>query len=67
MAKVVLDWDLCKGCLLCTTACEKGLLKRGDEFNCRGYYTVVMEKTDSCTGCALCAEMCPDVAISVWK
>jgi len=67
MAKLVLDGELCKGCLLCTTACEKGLLSKGGEFNSKGYYTAVMEGEGRCSGCALCAEMCPDMAIQVWK
>jgi len=67
MAKLELDREHCKGCLLCTTVCPKGILKKGDEFNCLGYYAVTLEGEDRCTGCALCAEMCPDVAILVWK
>jgi len=68
MAKLVLDRARCKGCLICATACPKGLLKKGTEFNALGYYTVVVECDDRCTGCALCAEVCPDVAIvEVWK
>jgi len=67
MAKLVLDRELCKGCLLCTTACPKGLLKKGEGFNSKGHYTVTIECEDRCTGCTLCAEMCPDVAILVYK
>jgi len=68
MDKVVINKEYCKGCELCITACAFKLLKTGKEFNARGYYA--MEFCDSegkCTGCALCAEMCPDVAIEVWK
>jgi len=67
MAKMTVEPKLCKGCLLCAEACPKGLIRRGDDFNCFGYYTVVMESEKDCTGCALCAEICPDVAIMVWK
>jgi 2-oxoglutarate ferredoxin oxidoreductase subunit delta len=68
MGKIVINRDYCKGCELCTTACALKLLAIGREFNRSGHHPV--EFTDpegSCTGCALCAEMCPDVAIEVWK
>lgn len=67
MAKLKLDGELCKGCLLCTAICPKGLLKKDGSFNNRGFYTVGIERVKECTGCALCAEVCPDVAIEVWK
>jgi len=67
MAKLVMESELCKGCLLCTAICPKGLLKKGEGFNSLGFYTVIIEDADKCNGCALCAEACPDVAIEVWK
>ncbi|HTP04158.1 MAG TPA: 4Fe-4S dicluster domain-containing protein [Nitrospirota bacterium] len=68
MGKVVINTKYCKGCELCTSACVKKLLKIGSAFNKSGYYTVeYCGKEGECTGCALCAEMCPDVAIEVWK
>ena len=46
----------------------KKLLKIGTEFNRNGYYVVEYCGQDNeCTGCALCAELCPDVAIEVWR
>jgi 2-oxoglutarate ferredoxin oxidoreductase subunit delta len=67
MAKLVLDSEYCKGCLLCTTVCPKGLLKKGETFNSFGYYAVTIIDEDGCNGCTLCAEICPDIAIMVWK
>jgi 2-oxoglutarate ferredoxin oxidoreductase subunit delta len=68
MGKIVINIDYCKGCELCTTACAKKLLKIGTQFNKNGYYAVEYCGEDGdCTGCALCAEMCPDIAIEVWK
>lgn len=68
MGKVVINTRYCKGCELCTSACVKKLLKIGTAFNKSGYYTVeYCGEEGACTGCALCAEMCPDVAIEVWK
>jgi 2-oxoglutarate ferredoxin oxidoreductase subunit delta len=68
MGKIVVNKEYCKGCELCTAACAFKLIRLGKEFNRSGYYFI--EFTDpegKCTGCALCAEMCPDVAIEVWK
>ena len=67
MARLELESGRCKGCLLCTAVCPKGILKKGDVFNCLGYYAVTADDEARCTGCALCAEICPDVAIMVWK
>ncbi len=67
MARLELDRERCKGCLLCTAACGRGCLRRGDVFNRLGYYAIVFENEGRCTGCALCAEVCPDVAIMVWR
>jgi 2-oxoglutarate ferredoxin oxidoreductase subunit delta len=68
MGKVVINVDYCKGCGLCTTACALKLLELGETFNKSGYYAVEYRgKEGECAGCALCAEMCPDVAIEVWK
>jgi len=39
-----------------------------NHINSHGYTPAVYnEDEDRCTGCALCAEMCPDVAIKVFK
>lgn len=67
MAKLVLNSKYCKGCLLCTTVCPKGLLKKGECSNEFGYYPITIEDMDECNGCTLCAEICPDVAIMVWR
>ena len=68
MGKVVINTEYCKGCELCTVACAKKLLAIGTAFNKNGYYFVeCRDEKGECTGCALCAEMCPDVAIEVWK
>jgi 2-oxoglutarate ferredoxin oxidoreductase subunit delta len=44
------------------------LLRMGKDFNKSGYYVVVFDDPKgTCTGCTLCAEICPDVAIEVWR
>ena len=68
MGKIVINMDYCKGCELCVLACAHKHIKIGAEFNKSGYYPAVYSDPEgACTGCALCAEMCPDVAIEVWK
>jgi 2-oxoglutarate ferredoxin oxidoreductase subunit delta len=68
MGKIVIKAEYCKGCELCTTACAFKLIKPGKGFNKSGYYVAEFDDPKGvCTGCALCAEMCPDVAIEVWR
>jgi 2-oxoglutarate ferredoxin oxidoreductase subunit delta len=68
MGKIDINRDYCKGCGLCVVSCPLKLLRIGTEFNTSGYYAVEFsDSQESCTGCACCAEMCPDVAIEVWR
>lgn len=69
MARVQFLEDRCKGCLLCTTVCPKGIISQSSRFNAQGYKVVevVAEKMDDCTACTSCALICPDVAIRVFK
>jgi 2-oxoglutarate ferredoxin oxidoreductase subunit delta len=47
--------------------CPKQLLALGDEINRQGYHFATISELEKCTGCAICAQICPDVAIDVWK
>ncbi|GFE58679.1 ATP-binding protein [Geobacter sp. AOG1] len=67
MAKIVIDEIRCKGCGLCTLACHGKLLSLSEKINIQGYTPAAITFPEKCTGCALCAEMCPDVAITVFK
>jgi 2-oxoglutarate ferredoxin oxidoreductase subunit delta len=67
MPKIVIDETRCKGCGLCTIACSRKLVTMSDTPNSLGYTVAVFFGVEKCTGCALCAEMCPDVAITVFK
>ena len=83
MAKINLNKDKCKGCLLCAAFCPKGLLKKSNCLNKKGIAFVEFSRqanlnkggippeagkeTDECLGCAMCALICPDCCIEVYK
>lgn len=67
MAKIEINEDRCKGCGLCTIACLGKLISMSTLPNSQGYTVALFSNPDKCTGCALCAEMCPDLAIEVFK
>jgi len=68
MPKIEIDELKCKGCGLCTIACSRNLIGLSEQINNYGYTPAVFKDGSvQCTGCALCAEMCPDVAIEVFK
>ena len=67
MPKVIINKERCKQCELCMTFCNRECLALGDEMNAAGHFAVWVMDPDSCNGCGLCAEMCPDLAIEVWK
>ena len=67
MARVEIDRDRCKGCGLCTISCPKELLHIGEEMNQYGYICARWDNDGEGTGCAICGEICPDVAIRVWR
>jgi 2-oxoglutarate ferredoxin oxidoreductase subunit delta len=66
MNHIEVNQNLCKGCGLCVDACPKDVLKLGDDINVKGYHYAVQYK-EGCIACKMCAEMCPDVAITVFK
>lgn len=67
--RVSIDADRCKGCGLCTTACQPGLLHLAeDRFNAAGYHpAVLLDPQHLCTGCGLCAVICPDLCFIVHR
>ncbi len=69
MSRVKFLEERCKGCLLCTVACPKEIIRQSDRFNQHGYKVaeVPAEDMDKCTGCTSCALMCPDIAIRVYR
>lgn len=68
MAKITVNFEKCKGCGLCTTACPKKIVElQKEKRNSKGYFTAVCVDDDACIGCKCCAIMCPDCCIVVEK
>ena len=69
MSRIEIREERCKGCLLCTLVCPKGIIAQSERFNRLGYKVAEVSPGDmeQCTGCASCAMVCPDYAITVWK
>lgn len=68
MAKIIINYDKCKGCELCTSVCPKKILEISKhKLNDKGYNPVDVTDMDKCIGCAMCAKICPDCVIIVEK
>jgi len=67
MPRIEIDEARCKGCGLCTIACHGKLIVLSEKINLQGYTPALMTCQHKCSGCKLCAEMCPDIAIKVFK
>ncbi|MBL7157518.1 MAG: 4Fe-4S binding protein [Candidatus Omnitrophica bacterium] len=72
MARIKIDKDKCKGCMLCVSACPNGLIAKAKNLNRRGIHCVEFSASSKknkkgCTGCSMCAVICPEVCIEVYK
>ncbi|MFA5144889.1 MAG: 4Fe-4S dicluster domain-containing protein [Candidatus Omnitrophota bacterium] len=79
MAKITIDREKCKGCLLCISVCPRGLICLDSKLNRKGIRPVKFSsqsgsaaageaKADrGCLACSMCAVICPDCCIEVWK
>ncbi len=65
--KIIIDRERCKGCELCITVCPKGILAIDETINSYGFTPVILRNSGQCNACAQCAEICPDIAIEVFK
>ena len=67
MAKITIDIEKCKGCLLCVGVCPKGLINSDEKLNKKGVNPVRFIEKEECLGCCFCAMICPDCCIEVYK
>jgi 2-oxoglutarate ferredoxin oxidoreductase subunit delta len=65
--KVVIDSELCKGCLLCLRACPVKVLEADAGLNSSGCHPSKAAHVDKCIACGNCYEVCPDVCIEVYE
>ena len=65
--EIVINRDLCKGCLLCARACPLKLLQADTALNSQGCYPVLPPEGAKCVACGNCFEVCPDVCIEVFE
>jgi 2-oxoglutarate ferredoxin oxidoreductase subunit delta len=65
--KIIIDRELCKGCLLCIRACPLKVLAADGEPNSSGSYPSKAVDGDKCIACGNCYEVCPDVAIEIYE
>jgi 2-oxoglutarate ferredoxin oxidoreductase subunit delta len=65
--KIIIDRELCKGCLLCIRACPVKVLEQDAQPNSSGSYPSVPTHPENCIACANCFEVCPDVCIEVYE
>jgi len=65
--KVIIDRELCKGCLLCLRACPVKVLEEDAELNSSGCHPSKAVQADKCIACGNCYEVCPDVCIEVYE
>jgi len=67
MNRIQINVENCKGCGLCVEACRQEVIKISDQINTHGYYIARITNEEECISCANCAEVCPDIAIEVWR
>jgi 2-oxoglutarate ferredoxin oxidoreductase subunit delta len=66
--EVVINEVLCKGCELCIVFCPQSciILSEG-KINAEGYILPVIDEPENCNACGICGQMCPDLAINVYR
>ncbi|MDR2375183.1 MAG: 4Fe-4S binding protein [Treponema sp.] len=65
--KIIIDRELCKGCLLCVRACPVKVLGQSQTPNASGSYPPETVYPEKCIACGNCYEVCPDVCIEVYE
>ena len=68
MDKVVILEENCKACALCVSVCPKHILQFSKtKMNSQGYHPIECTDQDKCILCKQCTDICPDVAIELYK
>lgn len=69
MPFITIQAETCKGCSLCLPVCKpKVLFAQNRSINKQGYHPAeYLDPERRCTGCKACAQVCPDVAIRVYR
>jgi len=65
--KVIINREMCKGCLLCVRACPVKALEADTEFNSSGSYPSKFVHAEKCIACGNCYEVCPDVCMEIYE
>lgn len=65
MAKIRIIRRFCKGCELCVTYCNQGVLAMPEEVGPKGVRVPVIVDATACKACMRCVLMCPDAAIEI--
>lgn len=60
---VIVIRDRCKGCGICVSVCQTGVLELEGEKNNQGMQTPSVVHPENCLNCGLCEMFCPDFAI----
>ncbi len=64
---IEIDQEVCKGCEMCITFCNKKAICLSGSLNAAGYVPVAFSDGGECNGCAVCAIVCPEAAIEVYR
>ncbi|KJR42880.1 4Fe-4S ferredoxin [Candidatus Magnetoovum chiemensis] len=65
--KIEIFSERCKSCNFCVITCPQRIISLSNNFNSLGYFPAYVTDMEKCTGCVLCAEICPEIAIEVWR
>ena len=66
--EVIIDESNCRGCGYCEVFCNRGaMVMSKDRFTGAGYMLPLFAYPEKCNACGICGQMCPHMAIEVYK